>query len=142
LFDYEMLRTMNVFHKIVFVTGVPVYRCWAVSEIQFLAEDRKSGNHHDNAVADSSQLVRRFLDKHSNPQVRQSSYSSDMAPCNFFLFSEFKKKPLRGTWYDRKEISRNNATEQLLAIQKKLGRIWGSHGGEYEDGCLLGCSAV
>jgi hypothetical protein len=21
-------------------------------------------------------------------------------------------------------------------------RIWGSHGGEYEDGCLLGCSAV
>jgi hypothetical protein len=22
------------------------------------------------------------------------------------------------------------------------GRIWGSHGGEYEDGCLLGCSAV
>jgi hypothetical protein len=23
-----------------------------------------------------------------------------------------------------------------------LGRIWGSHGGEYEDGCLLGCSAV
>jgi hypothetical protein len=27
LFDYEMLRTMNVFHKIVFVTGVPVYRC-------------------------------------------------------------------------------------------------------------------
>jgi hypothetical protein len=23
-----------------------------------------------------------------------------------------------------------------------LSRIWGSHGGEYEDGCLLGCSAV
>jgi hypothetical protein len=23
-----------------------------------------------------------------------------------------------------------------------LGRISGSHGGEYEDGCLLGCSAV
>jgi hypothetical protein len=21
-------------------------------------------------------------------------------------------------------------------------RIWGSHGGEYEGGCLLGCSAV
>jgi hypothetical protein len=20
--------------------------------------------------------------------------------------------------------------------------IWGSHGGEYEDGCLLGCSSV
>jgi hypothetical protein len=23
-----------------------------------------------------------------------------------------------------------------------ISRIWGSHGGEYEDGCLLGCSAV
>jgi hypothetical protein len=23
-----------------------------------------------------------------------------------------------------------------------LSRIWGSHGGEYEDGCLLGCSTV
>jgi hypothetical protein len=22
------------------------------------------------------------------------------------------------------------------------GSIWGSHGGEYEDGCILGCSAV
>jgi hypothetical protein len=22
------------------------------------------------------------------------------------------------------------------------GRIWGSYGGWYEDGCLLGCSAV
>jgi hypothetical protein len=23
-----------------------------------------------------------------------------------------------------------------------LGMIWGSHGGEYEDGCLLGCSTA
>jgi hypothetical protein len=23
-----------------------------------------------------------------------------------------------------------------------LRRIWGSHGGKYEDGCLLGCSTV
>jgi hypothetical protein len=23
-----------------------------------------------------------------------------------------------------------------------LSRIWGSHGGEYEDCCLLGCSTV
>jgi hypothetical protein len=25
---------------------------------------------------------------------------------------------------------------------KLICRIWGSHSGEYEDGCLLGCSAV
>jgi hypothetical protein len=23
-----------------------------------------------------------------------------------------------------------------------FSRIWGSHGGEYEDGCLLGCSTL
>jgi hypothetical protein len=33
----------------------------------------------------------------------------------------------------------------ILLWNKKVqycSRIWGSHGGEYEDGCLLGCSAV
>jgi hypothetical protein len=30
----------------------------------------------------------------------------------------------------------------LRNLNKHLRMIWGSHGGEYEDGCLLGCSAV
>jgi hypothetical protein len=30
---------------------------------------------------------------------------------------------------------------RILSMNIKLqSRIWGSHGGEYEDGCLLGCS--
>jgi hypothetical protein len=29
----------------------------------------------------------------------------------------------------------------FLGRNLNLNRIWGSHGGEYEDGCLLGCSA-
>jgi hypothetical protein len=29
-----------------------------------------------------------------------------------------------------------------IRIIRDLSRIWGSYGGEYEDGCLLGCSAV
>jgi hypothetical protein len=40
-------------------------------------------------------------------------------------------------------------TTSLSAIFIKLteegrlyGRLWGSHGGEYEDCCLLGCSTV
>jgi hypothetical protein len=43
----------------------------------------------------------------------------------------------------------NSASEQADSArqkeeeeEKKLGGIWGSHGGEYEDGCLLGCSTV
>jgi hypothetical protein len=31
----------------------------------------------------------------------------------------------------------------LHGLQTTIGdEIWGSHGGEYEDGCLLGCSAM
>jgi hypothetical protein len=29
-----------------------------------------------------------------------------------------------------------------MEINAMVSRIWGSHGGEYEDGCLLGCSTV
>jgi hypothetical protein len=29
-----------------------------------------------------------------------------------------------------------------LALKEYYSKIRGSHGGDYEDGCLLGCSAV
>jgi hypothetical protein len=31
---------------------------------------------------------------------------------------------------------------QTVMMNNNKDRILGSHGGEYEDGCLLGCSAV
>jgi hypothetical protein len=34
------------------------------------------------------------------------------------------------------------AARQNYYIHEEVKRISGSHGGEYEDGCLLGCSAV
>jgi hypothetical protein len=33
-----------------------------------------------------------------------------------------------------------HSSEYLAYIY--TSRIWGSHGGEYEDGCVLGCSKV
>jgi hypothetical protein len=30
--------------------------------------------------------------------------------------------------------------QTLILKLFRFNRIWGSHGGEYEDGCLLGCS--
>jgi hypothetical protein len=43
-------------------------------------------------------------------------------------------------------LSLTNVAGMLLTCHMSLNvvvliRIWGSHGGEYEDGCLLGCSA-
>jgi hypothetical protein len=36
----------------------------------------------------------------------------------------------------------SNASSDSIKGKKCLSEISGSHGGEYEDGCLLGCFAV
>ena len=51
--------------------------------------------HHDNAPANSSNLIQIFLAKNQIPVVRQASYSPDMAPFHFCLFPKFKR-PLKG----------------------------------------------
>jgi hypothetical protein len=44
---------------------------------------------------------------------------------------------------ESKCFPRNSVSIVLPPYQeKKLSMIWGSHKGEYEDWCLLGCSAV
>jgi hypothetical protein len=30
----------------------------------------------------------------------------------------------------------------IFSLTNHIGRIWGSQGGDYEGGCLMGCSAV
>jgi hypothetical protein len=49
--------------------------------------------------------------------------------------------------YYRLEFIYKKSPEHITGLTLKkntfqLSRIWGFHGGEYEDGCLLGCSAV
>jgi hypothetical protein len=55
--------------------------------------------HHDNAPAHSSQLIQTFLAKYNIPVVRQAPYSSDMAPCDYWLFPHLKIQ-LKGTRFD------------------------------------------
>ena len=42
--------------------------------------------HHYNTPADTSMLVREFLAKNKTVIMPQPSYSSDLAPADFFLF--------------------------------------------------------
>jgi hypothetical protein len=44
------------------------------------------------AAAHSSQLIQTFLAKHNIPVVRQAPYSTDMAPCDFWLFPHLRNK--------------------------------------------------
>lgn len=80
----------------------------------------KSGDrkiHHDNAPAHASHFIQNFLAKYGIARVRQSPYSPDMAPCDFWLFHRLKK-PLKGTKFQDTEEIKTNATKHLMAIPK------------------------
>lgn len=81
-------------------------KMWAASNWQF---------HHNNTHAYSSDLLQSFLAKHNTPVLHQASYSTDMAPCDFWLFLKLKML-LKGA------VQRNimqNATDQLNNHLKK-----------------------
>ena len=78
-----------------------------------------SGNwllHHDNAPAHTSHLVQAFLAKHQISQINQPPYSPDLAPCDFFAFPKLKKA-LKGRRFEDVDVTKQNATAELLAIQ-------------------------
>jgi len=85
--------------------------------------------HHDNAPANSSQLIQTFLAKHNIPVVRHAPYSPDMAPCNFWLFPHLKTQ-LKGTQFQSRNIIRNT-TVKLHSIRKeafqKCFEQWRNH---------------
>ena len=62
----------------------------------------KSGQwhfHQDNAPVNNSILVTDYLNKMGIETVPHPLYSSDLAPCNFWLFPKLKEK-LRGCRYE------------------------------------------
>ena len=71
--------------------------------------------HHDNAPAHSSNLVHQFLAKHKIVQLRQSLYSPDIAPCDFWMFPKLKMA-LKGKRFDDIETIQSYATRELKAI--------------------------
>jgi hypothetical protein len=63
----------------------------------------------------------------------------------FYYFSLMDRKVvLIHSYLEYKKISCTKKVVHISCFWRFLilSRIWGSHGGEYEDGCLLGCSAV
>ena len=82
--------------------------------------------HHDNAPAHGAVTTNEFLAKHNIPFLLHPPYSSDLAPCDFFLFLQLKKT-MKGRPFDDKEIQAN-ATRQMRAITKsdyqKCFRLW------------------
>jgi hypothetical protein len=55
--------------------------------------------HHDNVPSHTSIFVQQFLAKYKMAVNPHPPYSTDLAPCYFFLFPE-KKLKLKGRWFD------------------------------------------
>jgi transposase len=83
-------------------------------------ENWRSGNwivHHDNASAHRAVTTNEFLTKRNIPSLPQPPYSPDLAPCDFFLFSQLNKT-MKFRRFDYVENIQANAARQLRAITK------------------------
>jgi len=69
----------------------------------------QSGNwffHHDNAPAHTALSVRRFLTKNGMTTVPHPPHSSDLAPCDFFLFPRMKRDMKGKRFADIEEVKK------------------------------------
>jgi len=63
--------------------------------VAFTMTERGDQLHHDNTPVHSTALVPAFLAKHHIIPVYQPLYSTDLAPCDFWLFPKLNS-PLKG----------------------------------------------
>ena len=73
--------------------------------------------HHDNAIAHTSLLVRKFLAKHNTLMMPQPPYSPDLAPCDFLLFPKLKRN-MKGRRYATIDEIKAASKEELNKITK------------------------
>ncbi|UYV63992.1 hypothetical protein LAZ67_2006273 [Cordylochernes scorpioides] len=71
--------------------------------------------HHDNAPAHTSLLVRDFLAKKNTLMMPQPPYSTDLAPCDFFLFLKLKR-PMKGRRYATLDEIKTASKKELKKI--------------------------
>ena len=74
--------------------------------------------HHDNAPAHSAHVIHAFLAKNSMSLVRQAPYSSDLAPCDFWLFPKLKTI-LKDRRFQSRENIMKKSTEKLGSIPEE-----------------------
>ncbi|UYV83638.1 hypothetical protein LAZ67_23001828 [Cordylochernes scorpioides] len=73
--------------------------------------------HHDNAPAHTALKISKLLHDHSTSVFPQPHYSSDLAPCNFFLFGKLEKR-LKGRKFQSIEEIKVESKKAMKAILK------------------------
>jgi hypothetical protein len=74
--------------------------------------------HHDNAPARTALSIQEFLAEKKIPVVPHPPYSSDLAPCDFFLFPRMKMK-LKGRRFDDADTIKMNTTRELNMLSRE-----------------------
>ncbi|UYV77838.1 hypothetical protein LAZ67_15002542 [Cordylochernes scorpioides] len=75
--------------------------------------------HHNKAPAHTLLLVRDFLAKNNTLMMPQPPYSSDLAPCDFFLFPKLKR-PMKGRRYATLDEIKTASKEELKRFLKMI----------------------
>ena len=78
-------------------------------------------HHHNMPLLKHHISCRVFLVKHHITQVTQPLYSSDLAPCDFWLFPKLKS-PLKGKKFQTVHEIQENMMGQLMVIGRT---VWG-----------------
>ena len=74
--------------------------------------------HHDNAPAHNALEIREFLAKNNIAVSEQPLYSSDLAPCDFFLFPKLKEV-IKGSHFQDSEAIKTAVMRELRAISEE-----------------------
>ena len=71
--------------------------------------------HHNNAPCNTAVSINEFLAEKSIPVVPQPPYSSDLSPCEFFLFPPLKNH-LKGRHFGTLDNIQKSVTDELEGI--------------------------
>jgi len=76
-----------------------------------------SALHQDNAPAHNALSFKKFLTKHKITVLEHPLYSTDLAPCDFFLFPKIKSA-LKGTRFESVDAVIAKATELMNKLSE------------------------
>ena len=99
---------LNVLHRLRYAIQQKWPQLWATADWQL---------HHDNMPVPALCFMRSFFEKHIT-KVTQPPYSTDLVPCDFWLFPKLKS-PLTGRRFQTVDEVQENIMGQLVVIPTK-----------------------
>ena len=108
----EFLPQGQTIHQHVYKNILRCLMCSVREKRRELWETRSWLLHYDNAAAHNALEIREFLAKNNIAVPEQPPYSSDLVPCDFFLFPKLNEV-IKGTRFQASEAIKTAVTREL-----------------------------